>query len=191
MKVKPSTEATLDNFLKLPRTAQLMFFDKLNNINEAKNAINIFHATGLDESYCNSPIEKILNFAVDIRFLEIGRKEFFGMYIWLTPQKEILIKGKKYFADFYFGIDEYDIEDVVPELNRDFKLVIECDGHEYHHSTKQQVNKDYERETALKLAGYDVLRFTGSQIYCDPYGCADTIIEYIKTKAFLGATSNG
>ena len=94
----------------------------------------------------------------------------------LEPQAEIEAGGKTYYADFFYDAN---IE-ILP--GSPFKLVIECDGHDYHHASKEQVQKDYERETNLKMAGYDVLRFTGSQIYKDPIGCAKTIFDYIKKK---------
>lgn len=40
------------------------------------------------------------------------------------------------------------------------------------------MNYDYERETALKLAGYDVLRFTGSQVFNTPFACVEKTYKY-------------
>ena len=56
--------------------------------------------------------------------------------------------------------------------------MIECDGFEYH-SSKQQVNYDYERENDLKLNNYNVMRFTGSQIINEPFKCVKTVYEYL------------
>ena len=42
------------------------------------------------------------------------------------------------------------------------------------------MNYDYKRENDLKLAGYDIVRYTGSQIYNDVYSCLDKVCELIK-----------
>lgn len=57
--------------------------------------------------------------------------------------------------------------------------MIECDGHEFHEKTKEQVIYDNEREYKLKSAGYDVLHFSGSEIYNNPYECAEKTLNYI------------
>ena len=61
-------------------------------------------------------------------------------------------------------------------------MVIECDGHDFHKLTKSRVSHDNQRDYDLKIAGYDVLHFSGSQIYSDPYKCAKEVYEYIKSK---------
>ncbi len=50
------------------------------------------------------------------------------------------------------------------------KFAIDADGHEFHAATKAQVRHDKQRDRALTLAGWKVLRFTGSEIYADPDG---------------------
>lgn len=188
MKVRCSTEIVLDDFLKLPRTAQLMFFEKMNDYTIYNNPYILFDIISFDTNGCKSPIEQILLFAFNIRVFERLKEFKSAIDFCLVPQKEIKIGKKKYFADLYFDAEEIS-ENCEIDIGN-LKLVIECDGHDYHHASKQQVKKDYERETDLKLAGYDILRFTGSQIYGDPYRCADTIIDYIKSKTNIGAHSN-
>ena len=68
-------------------------------------------------------------------------------------------------------------------FKEDFKLIIECDGFDYH-SNKKQMTYDYKRENNLKLNGYDIIRFTGSQIYNDPMDCVKKIMKYIYMKGF-------
>ena len=59
------------------------------------------------------------------------------------------------------------------------KCVVECDGHEFHERTKEQAERDKKRDRELQGAGYMVLRFTGSQIYRDPLGCAGETVIHI------------
>lgn len=49
------------------------------------------------------------------------------------------------------------------------RIVVECDGHQWHERTKEQAIKDKERDRYLTREGYIVLRFTGSEIVDDPF----------------------
>ena len=51
------------------------------------------------------------------------------------------------------------------------KLCVECDGHEYH-SSREQIAHDNARTRDLLAGGCQVVRFSGSEIYADPAGCA-------------------
>ena len=42
------------------------------------------------------------------------------------------------------------------------------------------MNYDYERENKLKKIGYNVIRFTGSQIYNHPMETVNDLLEIIK-----------
>ena len=79
------------------------------------------------------------------------------------------------------------------EKLKNIKVIIECDGYEFHHKNKVQVTHDNEREYNLKIAGYDVIRFSGSQIHNNPLECAEKAYEYIKTKIdnAIGENNNG
>ena len=56
--------------------------------------------------------------------------------------------------------------------------VVECDGHDFHERTKEQARRDRSRDRRLQDAGYRVFRFTGSEIYRDPLGCADEVSKW-------------
>lgn len=72
------------------------------------------------------------------------------------------------------------------------KLAIECDGHDFHEKTKAQVVKRNQRDMSLKKSGIDVIHFSGSQIYSDPFGCARELIDYIKLNLKeVGGNSDG
>lgn len=45
---------------------------------------------------------------------------------------------------------------------------VEIDGHEFHERTKQQVAKDKAKERACMIEGFQVLRFSGSEVYNEP-----------------------
>jgi very-short-patch-repair endonuclease len=58
------------------------------------------------------------------------------------------------------------------------KLIVECDGHEFHERTKEQAARDRSRDRALTAFGYEVFRFTGSELWRDPLGCARQVSEW-------------
>jgi very-short-patch-repair endonuclease len=58
------------------------------------------------------------------------------------------------------------------------RFVVECDGHDFHERTKDQAANDRSRDRAMAMMGLTVLRFTGSEIWNDPLGCARQVVEY-------------
>ena len=58
------------------------------------------------------------------------------------------------------------------------KLVVECDGHEYHERTKEQAASDRSRDRKLTSLGFDVFRFTGSELWRDPWDCACQVHDW-------------
>jgi very-short-patch-repair endonuclease len=62
-------------------------------------------------------------------------------------------------------------------------LVVECDGHNFHEKTKEQAARDKLRDRTLQECGYNVFRFTGSEIWQDTLKCADDAIDFIQRKA--------
>ena len=124
---------------------------------------------------CDSPIEKIFSTA----FVIVGRKYCdFWKQIKITPQKEIETQNAKYRADFFIEClkSENPFDDSI------YNLIVECDGHDFHKLTKKQVERDNERDYDLKKSGYDIIHFSGSQIYKNPWKCADEILIYLESK---------
>lgn len=58
------------------------------------------------------------------------------------------------------------------------RLVVECDGHDFHERTKEQAAKDRSRDRWLTSNDYDVFRFTGSELWRDPMGCAEQVTDW-------------
>ena len=152
----------LDEFMNLPRRAQEVVFASFFNDN----------AMGTWGQYdcfltrdCESPIEEIFSIAFDY----VGEK--LKTPYNLESQKEISTSnGKTYRADFYY------------ECKCGYRLIIECDGHDFHEKTKEQVAKNNERDFDLKKDGYDIIHFSGSQIYREPLKCAYDAVLYITSK---------
>lgn len=60
------------------------------------------------------------------------------------------------------------------------KLVVECDGAEFHAITKEQVERDKRRDRYCAARGLCVMRFSGAEIHRDARGCAAEVGCWIK-----------
>jgi very-short-patch-repair endonuclease len=108
-----------------------------------------------------SPIEQILI----IRFCEFLRckkryeMEFLEGLVLneLYLQKTIEINKRKYRVDFLIHM-------IDQKTKQELNIIIECDGHDFHEKTKEQAQKDKQRDRDCTTAGYIVLRYTGSEI---------------------------
>lgn len=86
----------------------------------------------------------------------------------------------RYRVDYVMGRVVYDVENdaqgnPVEILRRLPLIVVECDGHDFHEKTKEQAARDKERDREIQIAGYAILRFTGSEIHNNPGDCVDAI----------------
>jgi very-short-patch-repair endonuclease len=94
---------------------------------------------------------------------------------WVRPQSEVTACGNKYRVDF--------LVELFVTLNGGprgtYRLVIECDGHDFHERTKEQAARDRSRDRALLSAGCQVIRFTGSEIFKSAAKCGGEAMEAI------------
>lgn len=59
------------------------------------------------------------------------------------------------------------------------KVVIELDGQDFH-STPEQRAHDTRRDRVLMKAGWQVIRFTGSQVYGDCNDCVREVVDLVR-----------
>lgn len=85
--------------------------------------------------------------------------------------KDIKINGKYIRPDIFIWVPS----------NPNFKLVIECDGFKYH-SDKVTFSKDRARDRILQSKGFQVLRFSGSEIFNDPIDKSMEVCKYLINK---------
>lgn len=77
-------------------------------------------------------------------------------------------------------IDKYRVDFFLTNAYaKDVKLIVECDGHDYHERTKQQAQRDKARDRHFQKEGYTVLRYTGSEIFRSPFKCAAEVTEML------------
>ncbi len=95
----------------------------------------------------------------------------------LTPRETIEGPGKLLIAS----------QHVLGRFRADFalmmeggrKVVIECDGIEWHDRTNQQFIAERQRERDILILGWPVMRFTGAEIMRDPNACAADVAAYL------------
>lgn len=63
--------------------------------------------------------------------------------------------------------------------NEKFNLIVECDGYQFH-SNKKSFISDRKRDRVLRSCGYDVLRFSGTEIYNDPVSISIELFDYLQ-----------
>lgn len=137
---------------------------------------------------CESPIEELLIFAVKFT-AHFDRSRFsFQQIMIITPGSDVffhrvpeheghLLVGVQvglatvggWRVDFLFCAHS-------PDGWR--QLIVECDGHDFHERTKEQAARDRSRDRQAQTAGFEVFRFTGSEIWSDPMGCARQILDW-------------
>lgn len=111
---------------------------------------------------CESPIEQLFAMALQSYELKCNFMADSGCFV-VYPQHTIRISNKNFRVDFLI---------CAIYQGKKYEIVIECDGHEFHEKTKKQAARDRQRDRLLTNNGYKVLRFTGSEIYKNPYVCA-------------------
>jgi very-short-patch-repair endonuclease len=104
-----------------------------------------------------SPIEALLLRAIGE---EIGRCR---LDCWPTTQAKI---------------GPYRIDILVEMDGR--KLVVECDGAEFHAKNKDQVERDKRRDRFFAARGISVMRFTGREINRSSRACAAEVGEWLE-----------
>lgn len=169
-----------DYFNSLPQRCKEMYFEFMSYdfpCTDKENKWLYHEIVGFYYDDCHSPIEKIFNMAFDTMIFSRGNTvPFFS----LEPQAILTVDGKTFRADFLFDSEVESDGQFTCENN--IKLIIECDGHDFHHATKEQVKRDNSRSLILKKAGYDIIRFSGTQLYQEPFKCANDAIDYILEK---------
>jgi very-short-patch-repair endonuclease len=126
---------------------------------------------------CESPIEMILSIAIYETNVYMTGALLGIDVLGIDRQIDITIGKTKYRADFLITV-LYGKE----ESRNVREFIIECDGHEFHEKTKEQVIKNNIRQRKLTNAGYVVLNFSGSEIYNEPYKCVREIKDAILSR---------
>ncbi len=107
------------------------------------------------------------------------------MKLHVCPQKQLGDHRVDFFLNQVFNNPDIEIARMVGKpdpagpLVIQERLVVECDGHEFHERTREQATRDKNRDRELLNAGYPVMRFTGSEIVSSPLKCSNQIMEWL------------
>jgi very-short-patch-repair endonuclease len=129
----------------------------------------------LDRGICESPIEAALALAIqtyDRLYLGVPSRLLIATLETVShyPADQRLLIAQ-------FKFQNYRIDWVWREAP--FQIFIECDGHDFHERTKEQAARDRQKDRAIQQAGIPIFRFTGSEIYADPIGCASQLLDVV------------
>ena len=92
-------------------------------------------------------------------------------------QVEVVANGNRYRLDFVIE-PEYQMKRRANECGVPVpKLAVELDGHDYHERTKEQVIRRNQRDRDLAADGWDVMHFSGSELYRNPTNCLQEVFD--------------
>ena len=124
---------------------------------------------------CESPIEQLLSIELErLNLLDIHKFNPYIDVVGIEKQATIQCDKKKYRVDFLIPVWYKNQGGIC--------FIVECDGHNFHEKTKEQVKKDNERIRDLQKNNYEIIRFSGSEIYNGAYKCANEIKNIIMSK---------
>lgn len=132
------------------------------------------------ESVCGSPIEIFFACTLATCIQEMG-----GEYAVVSSEDE-----KIGAVDFYIWpqrqIGRHRVDFLVGCKSEGKEAIIECDGREFHHATRAQIERDRLRDSELANDGHRVLRYPGQQIMGDCWtvavDCLDNIAPDFQTR---------
>lgn len=79
-----------------------------------------------------------------------------------------------------FRWNDYRIDFCLRAWARPDRMVfVECDGHDFHERTKEQAERDRSKDRAIQAAGIGILRFTGREIWRDPFVVMLEILRFM------------
>lgn len=138
-----------------------------------------WHLATLDLSWVESDADGTSFLEVYPDYGELSGKLKYTYPMFVYPQFNITINGKKYRVDFMCRLAATKVHDL---QNGNWKYIaVEIDGHDFHERTKEQAMRDKQRDRAFASEGITVLRFTGSEVWKDP-SCVYRSVSEIMTK---------
>lgn len=150
---------------------------------------------------CESPIERLFIGAfiagAKFRMQSVGihlHKHDMDLVCLDGARAEYQVQPQKVIGEF--RVDFLITQEITPKPNEkppangdlarlETRLVVECDGHNYHEKTKEQASRDKARDRTLQTCGFRVFRFSGSDIWQDPMKCSDECLDFLM-REYLG-----
>ncbi len=118
----------------------------------------------------NSPPEELLALVLEVLLweeLRSGRIEL---------KKQERIQGPEVTAKYYQP------DFVLHQLKTAAKVIIECDGYNFHRKSSDQFTTEMKRERELQKSGYRLYRFSAEELFEDPWAAGLDVLEIINGK---------
>lgn len=134
---------------------------------------------------CESPIELAFLFALVVA----GRQGSCGVVLSfptscigdLEADFQLIIRPQahvgEYRVDFLLTAQFADAQHRIHEFER--PVIIEADGFEFHDKTREQSIRDRKRDRDLQAQGFSVFRYAGSEIWANPFRCAEEVLLFV------------
>lgn len=134
--------------------------------------------TAVLERYCQSPLEITFGFAASF----VARM-FLSRPLFLLAEGQYVPELDRYPQYFYmrpqFQIGRHRVDFLMGISTLENEAVVELDGREFHHSTREQIERDRKRDQEIEASDYKVFRFPGTQVYNKPLDCAADVIDWL------------
>ena len=128
--------------------------------------------------FCESPIEVSFGTAF-LMLVLLTRRE--GALIW--PAGHPSIPDRHFYLRPQTRIGNYRVDFVAGTSWGSAEAIIECDGREFHHSSRAQIERDRARDVELETKDYKVFRFPGTEIHHRAFHCAADVVGWLEEKA--------
>lgn len=135
---------------------------------EVSSVDNFLDSVSRSQLVIGKPINDLRNFIIPYEILGL-KNSYHAMLQAKFP--EVKVESKSIRVDLYIWVPS----------DPTFNLVVECDGYKIH-SDKKAFTRDRKRDRALKNEGFEVLRFSGTEIYHDFVRSAEELIAYLLKK---------
>lgn len=124
------------------------------------------------EPKAGSPIEVLLGASVLLAAQETG----FPLLLAGGPSSRFVL-------DQQVSISKYRVDFLISGEGKN--LVVECDGRDFHHATRDQIERDRARDEDLSGLGFTTFRYPGKQITTDIWKPVFEILSWLDDGAFV------
>lgn len=134
---------------------------------------------GGDPNQCMIWPQSYLDYDKCLKMFEYAIYDYDGVDPICRIFPQVRLPGR--IVDFLVMSGEIDLEQNPHRLNPNTfgRIIVECDGHEFHERTKDQAQRDRSFDRNAQRLGITIFRFTGREIYRDPKRCVNEINRFL------------
>lgn len=139
----------------------------------------------IDANKTTSPIEQLffVAFLAIIRMSEEKYREVIvldGGYYKVGYEMECQYNIGQYYADFLISNYSLDYDHIKNKwVQKKVSLIVECDSQQWHERDEKERRYEKKRERYLVSKGYVIYRFTGKEIFENPYKPVCDVIDFL------------